>query len=554
MFRLLAIIFVSFIVLYQVAALICHGLVPSLWPQEVLSPGDWFGFIISLQIARAFTLYWEMAVGRSPAFPNGGFWYFWLLLSPLIVNVAIFFFGKPKQQLRDTSGVYGDARFADEAELSRLSSGLELGIDPATGRAVRVQVEGTLVTLAPPRKGKTWGLLIPNLAFAEPTSWAGPVVVLDTKGEVFRAVADRRRELGRRVICLDPLELVGGVDSWNPLASVDPDDILYLQRTALALLPEATDGSSEASAYFRNRAVDLIVGAMVVALNEGAPSPQVVRDLLDDEQRLTAGLKALGDQPSARAALAIMDADPKTRDPIRSTAAQSFQWLSDARLSATTQTASFELSDLSSGTVDLFIAVPPQYRLVLAPFLRWLLSDLFSSVRLHRPVERILVMIDEAAALGYFYEVLTAANELPGYGMSTWLFFQDRSQVTELYGESGANTLLNTAEVITIFNVSAVDPDETERWSRVVGEYTALVAVKGISSDSKATTTNHSPQPARLMPPSAIATMPHDELLALISNPRHGGRPLRLKKTTAYNDPRYRRFVITVPPIGTIGG
>ena len=60
-------------------------------------------------------------------------------------------------------------------------------------------------------------------------------------------------------------------------------------------------------------------------------------------------------------------------------------------------------------------------------------------------------MIDEAAALGYFYEVLTAANELPGYGMSTWLFFQDRSQVTELYGESGANTLLNTAEVITIF-------------------------------------------------------------------------------------------------------
>ena len=88
----------------------------------------------------------------------------------------------------------------------------------------------------------------------------------------------------------------------------------------------------------------------------------------------------------------------------------------------------------------------------------------------------------------------------------------------------------------------------------MVGEYTALVAVKGISSDSKATTTNHSPQPARLMPPSAIATMPHDELLALISNPRHGGRPLRLKKTTAYNDPRYRRFVITVPPIGTIGG
>ncbi|WP_203140107.1 type IV secretory system conjugative DNA transfer family protein, partial [Escherichia coli] len=85
-------------------------------------------------------------------------------------------------------------------------------------------------------KGKTSGLLIPNLAFPEPQGWGGPAVVLDPKGEVYRSVAARRRALGRRVVCLDPMKLAGGTDRWNPLQSRDPDDVLYLQSTALALL------------------------------------------------------------------------------------------------------------------------------------------------------------------------------------------------------------------------------------------------------------------------------------------------------------------------------
>ena len=68
------------------------------------------------------------------------------------------------------------------------------------------------------------------------------------------------------------LRLVDGQDRWNPLRNIDPADILYLQRTALALLPETT-GRDEASAYFRNRAVDLISGAMIAAIAVGRPTP-----------------------------------------------------------------------------------------------------------------------------------------------------------------------------------------------------------------------------------------------------------------------------------------
>jgi len=535
---------------YPIAALVTHGLDPALWPSAVIEPGEWFGYFPSLQIGKLGHAYWQMLIGRSPAFSFGGFPQFVCIAAPTAFWIYVQLFGKPKQQLRDSSGVYGAARFATPSELATMDHGLELGIDPNTGRAVRVMVQGTLLTIAPPRKGKTSGLLIPNLAFPEAGSWDGPAVVLDTKGEVFRAVADRRRALGRKVVCLDPLNLAGGTDSWNPLANIDLSDILYLQRTALALLPEASS-NDEASAYFRIRAVDLIVGAMIAAVSCGRPYPSAVHRLLSDDATLIGELKKLKVSSAILAALDVLQADPKTRDPIKSTAGQAFQWLADQRLQRLVGKSTFELSELASDEIDLFVAIPPEYSRVLAPFLRWLLSDLFASIRGNRPKERILIFVDEAAALGRFDEILTAAGELPGYGGSLWTLWQDRSQLVSLYGEAGASTLLNTAEVVTIFNVSAVDPDESERWSRTVGDYTALVATTSSPAEGKGlATTTRAPQMARLMAPSALIAMPDKELLAFVNG---GGpytrSPLRLRKTVAHEDPRFERFIQSARPV-----
>jgi type IV secretion system protein VirD4 len=544
----------SFVVLltvaagYPIVALVTHGLDPMLWPSVVVAPGEWFGYFLSLQIGRLGYAYWQMLIGRSPAFSYGGFLPALCLVMPAGLWIYIQLFGKSVEQLRDTSGVYGDARFATSTELGKMAEGLELGIDPETGIPVRVKVQGTLLTIAPPRKGKTSGLLIPNLAFPELRSWDGPAVVLDTKAEVYRAVGDRRRALGRKVVCLDPLGLAEGKDSWNPLLKIDPADILYLQRTALALLPESSS-NDEASAYFRSRAVDLITGAMIAAICGERPSPSVVHRLLTDDAVLVSELKKQKESPAILAALHILQADPKTRDPIKSTAAQAFQWLADRRLRRLVGTSTFDLSELSSGDVDLFIAIPPEHKRVLAPFLRWILSDLFANIRQERPKERILIFVDEAAALGRFDEILTAAGELPGYGASLWTLWQDRSQLVSLYGETGASTLLNTAEVVTIFNIPAVDPDETERWSRTIGDFTALVTTTSNSSEGKGlTTTTRAPQMARLMTPSALVTMPSNELLAFVNGgPRH---PLRLSKTVAHTDPRFARLIQSTAPVG----
>lgn len=281
MTRILIELVLSVVLLYPAALLMQHGFRPEAWPPGVIDLTSWFGHPEPAAITSS---YWKVMTAQSGGFSNGG-WSFGPLLAfaPLFVTILLRFMPQPPQARRDAAGTFGSARFATRDERAAMAQGLELGIDPDTGRAVRIAVQGTLATIAPPRKGKTSGLLIPNLSYPESGAWGGPAVVLDSKGEVYRATHRRRHSLGRRVVCLDGLGLVGGMDTWNPLLDRSPTDILYLQQTALALLPEASGNGDEAAAYFRGRAVDLIVGAMLAALNGDHRSVVEVQRMLTDE-------------------------------------------------------------------------------------------------------------------------------------------------------------------------------------------------------------------------------------------------------------------------------
>jgi type IV secretion system protein VirD4 len=538
---------------YQIALIIQHGLNTSVWGDHIIKPVEWFSDLSThMDPVRILKYYWNIMTAQSQAFPNGG----WSLapiiaFMPLFIAILLRFTSQPHATKRDVVGTFGSARFANEAERAAMAQGLELGIDPNTGHAIRIAVQGTLATIAPPRKGKTSGLLIPNLAYPELSAWGGPAVVIDSKGEVYRATHRRRTALGRRVICLDAIELVGGTDVWNPLLNRNLDDILYLQQTALALLPEASGNGDEAAAYFRNRAVDLITGAMIAVLRADRPSAVDVQRMLADEALFRQHLEPIKRHPVALAALEIIDSDPKTKDPIKSTALQAFQWLADARLRDLVSDNSFDFIELSRDEIDIFVIVPPEYKRVLAPLLRWFLSDLFTSIRRNRPEERVVIFIDEAAALGRFDELLTASTELPGYGASTWTLWQDRSQIVSLYGEAGASTLINTAEVVTISDLSAVDPAESDRWSKALGNYTGLIeSFSRPSSGQGSATTNTTSQPAPLMSKEDLTTLPSSELLVFPNSGDHARHPLRLHKTVAHTDPRIRPFIEAVAPVG----
>src|SRR5690606_28250046 len=141
------------------------------------------------------------------------------------------------------------------AEKRKLNSGLEIGLDPESGKPVRIRTDGNLLTVAPPRTGKTSGLIINNLLVPDRKSWSGPAVVLDPKGDIYDAVHKRREALGRRVIKFDLRDGCVDSDRWNPLESANIDNIAHLQSVAAVLIPNMGKENS----YFGVRGIDIFV-------------------------------------------------------------------------------------------------------------------------------------------------------------------------------------------------------------------------------------------------------------------------------------------------------
>lgn len=531
---------------YPIAAATTHGFDPALWPSVAMTPAEWFRSFVDTNGFHNAVAYVQMASMSSPAFAGGGLMQV-LAIGMIPVAFVVLLPISKSGPRRDPDALQGDARWATKGERAAMKKGLEFGIDRDTGKPIRVAVEGNILSVAPPRRGKTSGLMIPNLLAADKNAWNGPAVVIDPKAEAFLAVAERRRAMHRHVRCLDPMNLCGGTDRWNPVAGLDPANIVYLQRVARTLLPPAI---SEENAYFQNRAVDATVAAFLAAHSIGNPTPLAVSNLLSSPERLAEALEDIEGTTAARVR-ELLKMEAKTRDPILSTAQQSFQWCDDKRLQDLTSESTFSLADLCKGDTDLFISVPTEDLESLAPFLRWLLTDLFVTIRRNRVSERLIIFVDETRTLGKCRELITAAGELPGHGASLWTFWQDRSQIISVNSEHDAATLLRSAEFVTVSDPAMVDPDEREYWSRALSDFTVLeeTKVNDKTAQGQHTSSSQAPRAARLMTTEELGRLPSSELILFPNSSRYAKRPVRLRKTR-YDDQRLAGLTAPVRPVG----
>ena len=533
---------VAIIIGYPLAAMATHGYHFNLWPTQFGTPLDWYGAAFASYGQSVSATYLDMAMSQCSTFADGGGVEFFLIFGPPIVLGMLLVRGKVPGPRRAPQPIYGGARFANAKERKQMRVGLELGRDRDKRRVIRVAVKSNLISIAPPRTGKTSGLLLPNLVAPERAAWFGPVVVFDPKGDTYKATVDRRTALGRTVRCLDPFGMVGGQDHWNPLENLDPHDILYLQRTAAALLPAPAQNEPR---YFRDGAVTLIVGAMLVAHHEKKATPEFVARLLSQPSILAASLRRLT-SVSALSALATLEGDPKTAEPLLSTARQAFDWCADERLQHVTGDSSFDLIDICRGDADLFVPMPTENLDRLGPFLRWILNDLFNTIRHNKPHERIMIFVDETRAFGRFDELVKAYGELPGYNASIWTFWQNRSQMKAIYGEDDTKSLIANCEILTFADPIMADPDEIQLWSDALGDYSMIEETETITEATKdkqasksiSTTVKAVP----LMSRDAVATLPASELLVIVNSQKYAKRPLHLLKTP-YTDARLKGLV-----------
>lgn len=561
--RIAAAAFLLLLIAYPVSFVATHGFSPGGWPStqsisgqfpsNAMTPVSYFRHLLDGRFGPIAELYGAMALGQAPMLSAGGRWWAWAWLALLGVYGTVLIMSAPLVARRHPDGPFGNAKWASPSVLAKLANGVEIGLDPTTGKAVRIAIEGNLLTIAPPRMGKTNGLVLPNLALAEPGAFGGPVVVIDPKGDAYRAAKARREALGQTVRCLDPFGLVEGSDKWNPLLHKKAGDVTYLLAMARALLPDTAHGNA-ANEFFRDRASAMIAAALAVAIIDNRHDPIVAARLLRNEKAFRTALQGRKDDLSLDALSTLDSPDDKTRGSIISTTQQAFQWALDNRMQAAVD-HTFDVADLSTGQTDLFIVLPADERSpILAPYVRWLLSDLFSSIRRHRPSERILILIDEAFVLGRFEALLKGAGEMPGYGASVWTFWQSRQQLIDAYGKSGADIFIDTSEVVTLFNLTRANPDEAQHWSKALGTYSGYVDSKTYDGSTSKPTTNSQPTAIDLVPASDLPGLLMEKTIAFVTKRRFTADPLLLDKTLAYEDPRFEGLLNFVVPVAQAEG
>lgn len=346
-------------------------------------------------------------------------------------------------------------------------SGFSFGFMPkqrVTGRPdwtpVLYHGDGHLMTIAPTGSGKGVGAIIPALL-----RHRGPVIVIDPKGENHAVTARRRHELGHEVVLLDPFGVTG-----EPGASFNPLDLLRgpeaeneadVQMLAGLIVP-TTD--SQRDPYWDNRARFLVSALMLhldATCDSGATLKALRSALHGDNAAMAAladGMLRSGSSMVRNGAHALTMGSSKTLASILSTAQSHVADLVGPRVEGATMDSSFDLQAVVDGRpLSIYIVIPPQHMESARRLLRLWIGALFALIlrRRRRISPSTLFLLDEAAQLGPLDQLRQAITLLRGYGLQTWSFWQDLSQLQSTYPQDW-ETLYNNCHVHQVFGITTM--------------------------------------------------------------------------------------------------
>lgn len=328
-------------------------------------------------------------------------------------------------------------------------------IDP-----ILMNAEGHLITIAPTGTGKGVGCIVPALL-----RHAGPVIVIDPKGENAAVTARRRRELGNEVVILDPMNITGEQGgALNPFDLIEPETATGVDDAAAlvgTLLPAAQ--SHDRNQYWWSRASQLLT-AIVLHVASDLPYERrnlsTVREIVN---RIAGNPAAFAEtlsgsrHPEVRLIQGnLMIGANETLGGIISFAQEGVDFIRGPMVQATTARSSFDLDAVTRGSpLSIYVVLPPHMLESHNRLLRLWIGVLLTAVmrRRSRPAMSTLFVLDEAAQLGQLSELRRAITLLRGYGLQTWSFWQDVSQLKLLYPYDW-ETMVNNCRVVQAFGAN----------------------------------------------------------------------------------------------------
>ncbi|AKS41371.1 type IV secretory system conjugative DNA transfer family protein [Wenzhouxiangella marina] len=332
---------------------------------------------------------------------------------------------------------------------------------PETLRPVLHASSGHFMTFAPTGSGKGVSAVIPNLLHYE-----GPVIVIDPKGENYAVTHRRRREMGQQVICLDPFDTIA---DDHPNARFNPLDLIDGRLPSAAedadMLAEALSyqTSNDRDPFWHVRGKQLLAGLILHVATCRAP---VLRNLgevhyllnqSEDDFKFTLKEMANSRVEAVRQTVAILShSAERMAASIQAMSQTNLGFMSGEQVKTATGDSDFDLAAITRGDpVSIYLLIPPEKLESHGALLRIWISCLIKLIlRRRSKVERnTLFILDEAAQLGHFPPLRQAITLLRGFGLQTWSFWQDLSQLKRLYPNDW-ETMYNNCRAHQYFGIT----------------------------------------------------------------------------------------------------
>lgn len=370
--------------------------------------------------------------------------------------------------LRDSTATTSSPIFSETAT----PYALPLGLSSETNRTVFYTGEASLLTVAPPGRGKTQCHVLPTLH-----SYLGPVIALDIKGECYSHTSTWRNDNVGPSIYFNPADPSRSA-RYNPLSFVDddPDELWESSRflaDLLVLIRSQHDPSWEA----QGKDLLTLIIAFVVATE--APAQRTMGRVLDFVAGI--GLEdmmgAVGDDESpfpsamrrmARRYFQMAEKAPKQFQGILSGASQHLQLWEGPKLEAVTSRSDWRPEDFRAAPYPtLYLCVPPNAIETYAPVLRVIIGQHVR--RLMHGHERaqapILFLLDELPRLGKMEPIREALEVGRSYGIKLWMIAQYVDQILSAYPGVGSG-MIESCEVRMYMSPPL---DTAERLSKAFG-------------------------------------------------------------------------------------
>lgn len=477
---------------------------------------------------------------------------------PLGVAIALSV-ARARQARRVTT--FGSARWAQAEDIDRAGllrpAGVFLGQMPGKAPAyLRHDGPEHVMAIAPTRSGKGVGLVVPTLL-----SWPGSCVVHDIKGENWQLTAGWRSRFSHCLL-FNPTDPRSAAN--NPLLEVRRGTHEVRDAQNIADILVDPDGALERRNHWEKTSHALLLGAILHVLY--AESDKTLRGvaafLSDPARTFDATLRAmmtmrhLDDGPHpvvASAAREVLNKSENERSGVLSTAMSFLGLYRDPTVAAVTQRCDWRIADLidAEHPVSLYLVVPPSDINRTKPLIRLLLNQI--GRRLTESLDgadgiarrhKLLLMLDEFAALGRLDFFESALAFIAGYGLRAYLIAQSLNQIEKAYGPS--NSILDNCHVRVVF--SSNDERTAKRISDALGTATEQRAQRNYAGHRLSPWLGHlmvsRQETARLLrTPGEIMQLPADDEIVMVS----GLPPIQAKKLRYYEDGNFRRRVLPPP-------